>query len=81
MFDQAANFRKPSGQHHDSSVWVVIFGRLPLGRLRYSEPDATENAIGYALHLSRLRAAVIRVNDTAGNVTETHEHKGDFKEW
>jgi hypothetical protein len=25
--------------------------------------------------------AVIRVYDDADNVTETHEHKGDFKEW
>ena len=25
--------------------------------------------------------AVIRVFDAAGNVIETHEHTGDFKEW
>jgi hypothetical protein len=25
--------------------------------------------------------AVIRVYDAAGNVIETHEHKGEFKEW
>ena len=25
--------------------------------------------------------AVIRVYDAAGNVIETHEHAGDFKEW
>jgi len=25
--------------------------------------------------------AVIRVYDAAGNVIETHEHEGDFKEW
>jgi len=25
--------------------------------------------------------AVIRVYDELGNVIETHEHKGDFKEW
>jgi hypothetical protein len=24
---------------------------------------------------------VVRVYDDAGNVIETHEHKGDFKEW
>jgi len=24
---------------------------------------------------------VIRVYDDAGNVIDTHEHKGDFKEW
>jgi hypothetical protein len=27
------------------------------------------------------RRAVIRVFDAAGNVIETHEHAGDFKEW
>jgi hypothetical protein len=27
------------------------------------------------------RDAVIRVYDAAGNVIETHEYKGDFKEW
>jgi hypothetical protein len=26
-------------------------------------------------------AAVIRVYDAAGNVIETHEQTGDFKEW
>ena len=26
------------------------------------------------------RAAIIRVYDSAGNVIETHEHAGDFKE-
>jgi hypothetical protein len=24
---------------------------------------------------------VIRIYDAAGNVIETHEHKGEFKEW
>jgi len=51
---------------------------LPFGRLRYDTPD---NAIGYAEHYSRSHDAVIRVYDAAGNVIETHEHKGDFKEW
>jgi hypothetical protein len=36
--------------------------------------------IGYAMHSSRSHHAVIRVYDDAGNVIETHEHKGDFKE-
>ena len=30
---------------------------------------------------SRAHHAVIRVYDDGGNVIETHEHKGDFKEW
>jgi hypothetical protein len=35
----------------------------------------------YAKFFSRSHNAVIRVFDEAGNVIETHEHKGDFKEW
>jgi hypothetical protein len=31
--------------------------------------------------LSRSRNAVIRVYDEGGNVIETHEHAGEFKEW
>ena len=51
---------------------------LPIGRLWYDTPD---NAIGYAMHRSRSHDAGIRVYDDAGNVIETHEHKGVFKEW
>jgi hypothetical protein len=29
----------------------------------------------------RLHNAVIRVYDATGNVIETREHAGDFKEW
>jgi hypothetical protein len=47
----------------------------------YSEPDAVSKAIGYAKFFSRSHNAVIRVYDTAGNVIETHEHTGNFKEW
>ncbi len=36
---------------------------------------------GYAKFYSRSRDAVIRVYDDAGNMIETHEHKGEFKEW
>ena len=39
------------------------------------------DAVGYAQHYSRSQHAVIRVYDAAGNVIETHEHTGDFKEW
>jgi hypothetical protein len=39
------------------------------------------NAVGYAKSFSRSRDAVIRVYDEAGNVIETHEHAGEFKEW
>jgi hypothetical protein len=54
---------------------------LPFGRLWYAEPNAISNAIGYAQHRSRSHDAVIRVYDQAGNVIETHEQAGDFKEW
>jgi hypothetical protein len=43
-------------------------------------PNAIKDAIGYARHRSRSHDAVIRVYDAVGNVIETHEHKGDFKE-
>jgi hypothetical protein len=51
------------------------------GRLWYAEPKAFSHAIGYAKYGSRSHHAVILVYDPAGNVIETHEHAGDFKEW
>jgi hypothetical protein len=39
------------------------------------------HAIGYAKFYSRSHVIVIRVYDDAGNVIETHEHAGDFKQW
>jgi hypothetical protein len=48
--------------------------------LWYGEPDAISNAIGYAKFFSRSHYAVIRIYDEAGNVIETHEQAGDFKE-
>jgi hypothetical protein len=44
-------------------------------------PDAINNAIDYAKLYSRSHVAVIRVYDGAGNVIETHEHAGEFREW
>jgi hypothetical protein len=38
------------------------------------------NAIGYAKFYSRSHDAVIRVFDAGGNVIETHEYAGEFKE-
>ena len=58
----------------------LISDVLPFGRLWYGEPDAINNAIGYAQFYSRSHDAVIRVCDDVGNVIETHEHAGDFKE-
>jgi hypothetical protein len=45
----------------------------------HSGRETPSNAIGYAEHRSRSHDAVIRVYDDAGNVIQTHEHKGDFK--
>jgi hypothetical protein len=56
----------------------LISDALPFGRLWYDKPD---NAIDYAKFHSSSHDAVIRVYDAAGDVIETHEHKGEFKEW
>jgi len=65
---------------NDRRGFDLISEALPFGRLWYAEPNAVSNAIGYAKHRSRSHDAVIRVCDEAGNVLETHEHIGDFKE-
>ena len=38
-------------------------------------------ALENAKFFSRSHHAVIRVYDESGNVIQTHEHKGEFKEW
>jgi hypothetical protein len=58
----------------------VLSDALLFSRLWYGKPDAVANAIGYAQHCSRSHHAVIRTYDESGNVIQTHEHKGDFKE-
>jgi len=50
---------------------------MPFGGLWYTE---VSHAIGYAQFYSRSHDAVIRVCDDAGNVIETHQHAGDFRE-
>jgi len=59
----------------------LISDVLPFGRLWYGEPNAISNAIDYARFFSRSHDAVIRVFDNVGNMIQTHEHQGDFKEW
>jgi hypothetical protein len=61
----------------DKRGFDLISDVLPFGRLWYGEP----NAIGYAKFRSRSHDTVIRVYDAAGNVIETHEQVGEFKEW
>jgi hypothetical protein len=79
----ATSFRK---RHHPvlcsaSTRSCKFYGfALQFGRLWYAEPNAISNAVGYAKFYSRSHDAVIRVYDTAGNVIETHEHAGEFRE-
>ena len=54
----------------------LISDALPFGRFCYGEPDA----ISYVKFYSRSHDAVIRVCDEAGNVIETYEQAGEFKE-
>jgi hypothetical protein len=42
-------------------------------------PFPISNIVDHAKFHSRSHEAVIRVYDVAGDVIETHEHKGDFK--
>jgi hypothetical protein len=56
---------------------TLICDALPFGRLWYTKAS---DAVDYAKFYSRSHDAVIRVYDAAGNVIETHEHAGDFKE-
>jgi hypothetical protein len=58
----------------------LISDALPFRRLWYEGQGAVAKAIGYAQFRSRSHRAVIRVYNEAGNVIETHEHAGDFKE-
>jgi hypothetical protein len=55
----------------------LISDALPFGRLWYTKPD---DAVDYAKFYSRSHDAVIRVYDETGNVIETHEHVGKFRE-
>jgi hypothetical protein len=65
----------------DHYAVTLISEALPYGRLWYGEPNAISNATNYAKFFSRSHHAVIRVYDEAGNVIETYEQAGEFKEW
>jgi hypothetical protein len=54
----------------------LISDVLPFGRLLYEE---IREAVAYAKFYSRSYDALIRIYDAAGNMVETHEHKGDFE--
>jgi hypothetical protein len=53
-----------------------------MAALRFVEQDLVSDrlAFGYAKFYSRSHDAVIRVYDDAGNLIETHEQTGEFKE-
>jgi hypothetical protein len=62
----------------DKRRFDLISDALPFGRFWYTQ---VLHAIGYAEFYSRSHHVVIRVYDAAGNVIETLERTGDFKEW
>jgi hypothetical protein len=68
----------PSPSRKDHRGVDLISDALPFGGLWYLE---VRDAVDYARFYSRSHDAVIRVYDDAGNVIQTHEHAGDFKEW
>ena len=59
---------------------IRLWNVLGASALCYGEPNAISNAIDYAKFRSRSHHAVIRVYDDAGNVIETPQHKGAFRE-
>ncbi len=61
----------------DNRGFDLISDALPFGGLWYTKPD---DAVQYAKFSSRSHHAAIRVYDETGNVLETHEHAGHFKE-
>jgi hypothetical protein len=64
--------------HKDKSCVDLNSDALAFGRLWYEDASA---AVDYAKHSSRSHDAVIRVYDEAGDVIQTYEHAGEFKEW
>jgi hypothetical protein len=75
-------FERPTphrlGRALRSPTWLRWFGLQPL--TQDFPPKRLDQAAGFSPPCSRSHRAVIRVYDQTGNVIETHEHKGDFKE-
>ena len=55
----------------------LISDALPFGGLWYTKPD---DAVSCETFFSCSHDAVISIYDDVGNVIETHQHAGDFKE-
>jgi hypothetical protein len=73
-------------QDHHRRFRLRIHGRVKQLRAKIFRPQYTgtvsrSTQSATQSFYSRSHDAVIRVHDDAGNVIETHEHKGDFKEW
>lgn len=85
MWGAALNTNTDRMQQHTYEVrprrdcrgFDLISKRLPFGRLWYTKAD---HAVGYAKFYSRSHPVVIRVFNDSGDVTETHEHAGEFRE-
>jgi len=75
LFVLCAVFLRVVRQHHPD-VWREL-GSPSM----FKTQDARTSIRGMRYFRSRSHRAVIRVYDSAGNVIETHEHKGNFKEW
>ena len=56
----------------------LLSDMLPFGRLLYLE---VREAVDYAKFYSSSHDAVIRVYNATSNLIQTHEHKGDLKDW
>ena len=69
---------RPRGDKHGVDL---VGDALPYSPMWYRGPKAITDAIDHAKFFSRSHDGVIRVYDDTGNVIETHEHAGDFKEW
>lgn len=59
----------------------LISDLVPFTRVWYGKPNAIIHAFDYASFYRRSQDAVIRVCDDIGNVIETHEHAGDFRQF
>jgi len=64
-----------------SETFSMAFGSFAKFSVPSRSDEAKSRATDNTKFYSRSHDAVIRVYDAAGNVIETHEHKGDFKEW
>ena len=65
---------EPHHGSHKKSNKIVTFANW------YEEADGARSAVHNAKLYSRSHHAVTRVYDADGNVIETHEHAGEFRE-